>query len=98
SRQAVGRTGIGLAVREGAKRPDIATADTFMATLLNAHSIALSDPSVGGSAGTYLAGLFERMGVSQDLKEKVLPQRSGGGGARPGAESRAEICFAQIND
>jgi molybdate transport system substrate-binding protein len=97
-RRAIGRAGIGLAVRDGAKRPDIATPDAFKATLLNVHSIAVSDPSVGGSAGTYLANLFERMGVSEDLKRKVLPQRNGADVARCVAEGRADIGLTQLSE
>jgi molybdate transport system substrate-binding protein len=98
SRQAIGSASIGLAVCDGAKMPDIATADAFKVTLLNAHSIALSDPSVGGSAGIYLAGLFERMGVAETLKGKMLPQRNGADVARCVAEGKAEIGLTQLSE
>ena len=98
SRRAIGSVGIGLAVREDARIPEIATAETFKATLLIAHSIALSDPSVGGSAGTYLVGLFERMGVSEEIKRKLLPQRDGKDVAHCVAEGRADIGLTQLSE
>jgi molybdate transport system substrate-binding protein len=98
SSRTIGSTGIGVAVREGAARPDIATPETFKATLMTARSIAFSDRAVGGSAGVYLAGLFERMGVADTIRQKGLPQQSGGEVARRVAEGVAEIGMTQVSE
>jgi molybdate transport system substrate-binding protein len=96
--RAVGSTGIGVAVREGAERPDISSADAFKTALLKAHSIALSDPSIGGSAGTYLVGLFDQLGVTEVVKTKALLQQGGGEVARRVAEGTAEMGLTQVSE
>src|SRR2546425_9370938 len=45
------RSGVGLAVRKGAPRPDISSVDTFKQSLLGAKSIAYPDPTRGAASG-----------------------------------------------
>ena len=85
------RTFIAVCVRKGAPLPDIATPEAFERTLRNARAIALSDPGVGGSAGVYLAGLFERMGLSAMIAEKGMPQQSGVEVAKRVVEGKADL-------
>jgi molybdate transport system substrate-binding protein len=67
----VARAGIGVAVRSGAPRPDISTADALKQTLLRAQSIA----SIPASAtGTQLAGIYERLGITEEMKAKTKAQ------------------------
>ena len=91
SRAEVARTFIAVCVREGAPLPDIATPESFERTLRNARGIALSDPGAGGSAGVYLVGLFERMGLAATIAEKGMPQQSGVEVAKRVVEGRAEL-------
>jgi molybdate transport system substrate-binding protein len=98
SSQTIGSTGIVVAVREGAPKPEIATEASFKAALVNARSIAFSDPAVGGSAGVYLAGLFERMDLADVMRRKGLPQQSGGEVARRVAGGVAEIGMTQHSE
>jgi molybdate transport system substrate-binding protein len=91
SRREVAKTFIAVCVREGAPRPDIGTPQAFKRTLEAARVIAVSDPAVGGSAGVYLAGLFERLGLAAMMKDKGMPQQSGVEVARRVAEGTADI-------
>jgi molybdate transport system substrate-binding protein len=77
SRADVGRAPIGVAIRDGAPAPDIATPQAFTAALAAAPRIALSDPAVGGSAGIYLRDLFARLGLADMIAEKTVRQNSG---------------------
>jgi molybdate transport system substrate-binding protein len=94
----VARTWIGVAVRAGAAMPDISNADAFRRTLLAARAVAFSDPAVGGSAGVYLVGMFERLGLSDAIKQKGLPQQSGAEVARRVAEAKADIGLTLIGE
>ena len=50
TRRVLGRTGIGVGVREGAPKPDISTVEAFKRTLLDAKSVLYSGV---GSSGVY---------------------------------------------
>ena len=55
---------VGMAIREGAARPDISTVDTFTRTLLDAESVAFS----ASASGTYLSTvLFPRLGIADAM-------------------------------
>ena len=66
-RNTVGRIGVGVAVRDGAPLPKIATVDEFKQSLLDAESIVYNQ----ASTGSYLESLFERLGISAQLKAKT---------------------------
>jgi molybdate transport system substrate-binding protein len=77
SAKALARAGIGVAVKQGAPVPDISTVDAFKKSLLAARAIAYTDPASGGTAGTYLARLFERLGIAAELKSKSVLVKGG---------------------
>ena len=68
TRDEIARSGIGVEVRAGSRKPDIGTVDAFKRALLNARSIAYL--KVG--SGVYLEGLFERLGMSRALASKTI--------------------------
>jgi molybdate transport system substrate-binding protein len=94
----VAQTSIGMCIRDGAAAPDIATPDAFRRTLEDARVIALSDPAVGGSAGTYLVGLWERMGLTDAIDRKATLQKSGAEVARRVAEGSADLGLTLIGE
>src|SRR6266478_5235979 len=53
------KSGIGVAVRAGAPKPDISSGEALKRALLAAKSIAYSS----GPSGVYLAGLFKRWSI-----------------------------------
>ena len=77
SAKALARVGIGVAIKQGAPVPDISTVDAFKQSLLKARAIAYTDPASGGTAGTYLANLFEKMGIAAELKPKTVLVKGG---------------------
>lgn len=69
-------TGVGIAVKKGAPKPDISTVPAFKNTLLKAKSLAYSE---AGGSGLYFAEVVKRMGLTEQLKSKTT--LVGGGGA-----------------
>jgi molybdate transport system substrate-binding protein len=69
---ALGRTLTGICVRDGTPMPDIATPESFKQALLDARSLAYTDPAAGGTSGIYLVGLLERLGIADALGAKTV--------------------------
>lgn len=85
------KSGVGMAVRAGTTAPDVGSADALKRTLLAAGSIAYST----GPSGDYLVGLFDRMGIAAEIRDKVRIVRGEPVGAVV-ARGEAEIGFQQI--
>lgn len=77
SRVEFGRASCGVAVRDGMLAPNISTPELFKRALLNAGSVAATDPAQGGSSGIYLVKLFERMGIADEMKGKMVLGKAG---------------------
>ena len=87
SRTVFGRVGVGVAVRQGAPKPDFSTVEAFKRSLLDAKTIATSGE---GSSGRYVATLLDRLGIAEQVKPKI---RSGGPGQSAQLVSRGEVDF-----
>ncbi len=93
SRVDLAKSGVGVAVRAGAPRPDVSSADALRRALLAAKSIAYST----GPSGVYLADLFQRMGIADELKSKIKQIKGEPIGAAV-ARGEAEIGFQQVSE
>src|ERR1700730_2656526 len=89
--------GIGVAVKAGPRLPDISSLDPCKRLLLAAKSIAQVDPASGGTSGIYLVGLYERLGIADQIKPKLVFVR-GGSSAPLVAKGEAEIAIQQISE
>ncbi|MBV9971147.1 MAG: extracellular solute-binding protein, partial [Xanthobacteraceae bacterium] len=67
----------GVAVRDGSPAPDISTTDAFRKALLAARSVSYTDPAGGGTAAVFVAGLLDRLGITDAVKKKALPFNTG---------------------
>jgi len=94
SRVDLAKSGVGVAVRSGAPKPDISTADALKRSLLAAKSIAYST----GPSGVYLGGLFQRMGIADELKAKTKVSAPGVSVGEMVARGEAEIGFQQVSE
>ena len=92
------RVGIGVVVREGAPLPDISTVDALRKTLLNARSIAHPDPQGGGFAGAQVDHMFEKLGIADQVRPKVVLMYAFTGGVANIAKGGAEIGFFNISE
>jgi molybdate transport system substrate-binding protein len=85
---------IGIAVRSGAPKPDISSADALKRALLAAKSIAYSDSASGVYVSTEM---FQRLGIADEMKDKArkIPAEPVAGVV---ARGDAEIGFQQISE
>src|SRR4029079_1825894 len=67
-----GRTLTGLGVRADRATPDISTTERFRQAMLDAQSIAYTNPAAGGTSGIYLVGLLTRLGIAAEVAAKAL--------------------------
>jgi molybdate transport system substrate-binding protein len=70
SRADIGRSGLGLAVRKGAPKPDISSAEAFKRTLLAAKAVAYPGK---GASGLYFVSLLDRLGIKAEMQSKLKP-------------------------
>ena len=97
SAKELARSGIGVAVKQGAPQPDIGTTDSFKSALLAARAVAYIDPASGGSSGVYLDKLFEKLGIAAQIKAKAVLVR-GGLVAEKVANGEADIGLQQKSE
>jgi molybdate transport system substrate-binding protein len=87
------RSGVGVAVKSGARKPDISSGEAVKRAVLAARGIACST----GPSGIYLMELFQRMGIAEAIKSKVKQvQGEPAGGVV--ARGEAEIAFQQVSE
>jgi molybdate transport system substrate-binding protein len=70
-RTIIARSGMGVAVREGAPKPAIDSAEAFKRTLLNAKSVVYN---ADGVTAKRMAKVLERLGIAEEMKAKMKPQ------------------------
>ncbi len=92
SRRTLARCGVGIGVRAGARKPDVATVDAFRLALLDAKSIAYTS---SGASGIHFAGVIERLGIAAEVKAKSVTQPGGLVGEIV-VRGEAEIAIQQI--
>ena len=88
-------SGMAVVMKKGAPKPDISTPDAFKQALLNAKTIAYSDPASGGASGVYFAKLLERMGIADQVKAKTKHPPPSGNSANLVVADEAELAIQQ---
>lgn len=74
-------SGIGVAVRKGAPKPDISSPEALKRTLLAAKSITYPNPGSGGTVGSHFAKVLDRLGIANEMKPKTIIPKTAGGAA-----------------
>ena len=89
------RSSVGVAVKAGAPKPDLKSGDDLKKALLAAKSVGYST----GPSGVYMQGLFEKMGIADEIKAKAKVTQPGRAGCDRSIRSgEAEIGFQQVSE
>ena len=88
------RSGVAVAVRAGAARPDIGSESALRTAVLAARSIGYST----GPSGTALLQLFERWGLADTLRERLMQAPPGVPVGSMVADGQVELGFQQRSE
>jgi len=90
ARPTISSVGLGAAVRAGAPKPDIGSAEAFKQALLKAKSVAIIPESVNGK---HFLTVFQRLGIGEEMKAKIKPQTTPPQVAEAVAKGDAELAL-----
>ena len=92
SRVDLARSGVAVAVRAGAPRPDIGSEDALRRAVLAARTIGCST----GPSGVQLAALFERWGIADAIRPRIVQAPPGVPVGSLVAGGEVELGFQQL--
>ena len=95
TRTIVARSGIGIAVRRGARKPDLRTVEALKAALISSRSIAFAKE---GASGLFFAALVNRLALSEQLTPKFKPTLTGEDVSRAVANGDAELGVQPLSE
>ncbi|MBX5462617.1 MAG: substrate-binding domain-containing protein [Steroidobacteraceae bacterium] len=94
SRVDIVKSGVAVAVRAGAARPDISTEQALKQAVLSAKSLSYST----GPSGTHLEKTFERWGILDQIRSRIVVPPPGVPVGSLVACGQAELGFQQLSE
>ncbi len=94
SKVGLARSGVAIAVRSGAPRPDIGSEEALRRAVLSARSVGYST----GPSGVALAALFKRWGVDGEIKDRIVLAPPGVPVGTLVARGEVELGFQQLSE
>jgi molybdate transport system substrate-binding protein len=91
----IARSGLGLAVRQHAPKPDIGSVDGLKRTLLDAESVASSST---GLAGAYFTEVLAELGITDRMTSRIRLDTSGGYAAQITAKGDAQLAVQLVSE
>jgi len=88
------RSGVAIAVRVGAPRPDIESEEDVKRAVLGARSLSYST----GPSGVHLMKVFERWGIAGDIQGRIVQAPPGVPVGSLVASGEVELGFQQLSE
>jgi molybdate transport system substrate-binding protein len=88
------KSGVYVAVKSGAPRPDISTEDAVKRAVSAARSISYST----GPSGVHLANLFARWGIAEEIKSRIVQAPPGVPVGSLVTNGEVELGFQQLSE
>ncbi len=88
------RSGVSIAVRAGAARPDVSSAPAVRSAVLAARTLSYST----GPSGVYLEKLFERWGILEQIRSRIVVPPPGVPVGSLIANGTVELGFQQLSE
>jgi molybdate transport system substrate-binding protein len=89
---------VGVAVRQGAPKPDISTAEAVRRTLLEAKSVSYPNPAGGAAAGVSFDETLRKLGIAEQMQPKLKRAQGGAGAMAMVAKGEAEIGLTFVSE
>jgi len=93
TRAEIARAGLGVAVRTGARKPDVGSANAVRCALLNANTVMYAS---GSAVMAHIERMFERLGIAGDMKSRARRVPAGGYIGEAVAAGAAELGLTMI--
>lgn len=93
----IASVGMGLAVKAGSPKPDISSSGALKQALLAAPKVAMVDPASGGTSGVYLMSMFDKLGIADQMKPKLVLTQ-GGLAAERLVDGQATLALQQMSE
>jgi molybdate transport system substrate-binding protein len=89
---------VGVAVKTGAPKPDISTAEAVKRLLLAAKAVSYPDPAGGAAAGVSFDETLKTLGIAEQMKSKMRPAQGGAGAMALVAKGEVEIGLTFVSE
>jgi molybdate transport system substrate-binding protein len=91
----LGRAGIGIGIRTGARRHDIGTAEAIKQALLSARSVSYAQD---GASRAHIERMFERLGIAAEMKAKTVLEQGSVRAAAKVIDGDAELLLTLVSE
>ena len=88
------QSGVSIAVRAGASRPDVASEEALKSAVLNAKTLSYST----GPSGVYLEKMFARWGILEQIRSRIVVPPPGKPVGSLVADGSVELGFQQLSE
>lgn len=88
------QSGVSVAVRQGVARPDIGSEEAVKRAIVEARSVSYST----GPSGAHLAQLFERWGIADEIRSRIVQAPPGVPVGSLVAKGEVELGFQQLSE
>ena len=88
------KSGVAIAVRAGASQPDVASEEAVKRAVLSAKTLSYST----GPSGVYLEKLFERWGILEEIRSRIVVPPPGKPVGSLVADGTVELGFQQLSE
>ncbi|HEV3331280.1 MAG TPA: molybdate ABC transporter substrate-binding protein [Bryobacteraceae bacterium] len=89
---------VGIAVRQGAPKPDISTPDAVKRTLLAAKSVSYPNSAGGAAAGVSFEETLKKLGIAEQIEPRLKRAQGGANAMAMVAKGEAEIGLTFLSE
>ena len=89
---------VGVAVRQGAPKPDISTPDAVKRALLAAKAVSYPNPAGGAAAGISFDETLKKLGIAEQMQPKLKRAQGGAGAMRMVATGEVDLGLTFVSE